>query len=441
MIIPDYVKKVTDKIENAGFEAFVVGGCVRDSIIGRHADDWDVAVSAHPNDIIAILGSENVMPTGIKHGTVTALTDSGTIEITTYRVDGSYIDCRHPSKVTFTSDLTLDLMRRDFTMNAIAYNHRLGMVDPFGGRADIERKIIRCVGDPQKRFGEDALRIMRALRFSAVLGFKIDKSTAKAIHDNRSLLSDIAAERIASELNKLMLAPNPTDVLREYSDVISVFIPEIAACIGFDQKSSRHIYDVWEHILHAVAASPQVLPIRLALLFHDIAKPLCAAADENGILHFRGHQSLGAELASRIMRRLKYDNNTRFTVKLLVENHDTPIRPTRVSVKKALRRFGLNNLEMLLEVKLADNMAKSSEYRYRMQEAIDLKNIMNDITENGECCTLTQLAVNGFDLKKSFDMTGKSIGYTLDTLLNAVIEEKCPNEKNALLDFAQKTFE
>lgn len=440
MIIPDYVKGVTDKIEKAGYEAYVVGGCVRDSILGRPADDWDVAVSARPEEVTAALGAENVIPTGIKHGTVTAVTDGGTVELTTYRIDGDYADCRHPSSVTFTSDLTLDLERRDFTMNAVAYNPRLGIVDPFGGRADIERRVIRCVGDPEKRFREDALRIMRALRFSAVLGFEIDPPTAAAIHRLKNLLSDIAAERIAAELNKLMLAPDPSGALREYSDVVSVFIPELSACIGFDQKSGRHIYDVWEHMLHAVAESPQILPVRLALLFHDIAKPVCAAEDENGALHFRGHQSLGAEMASRIMRRLKYDNSTRFTVKMLVENHDIPIKPTRVSVRRALRRLGADKLGLLLEVKLADNLAKSSEYRCRIQEALDVGELMNDIIENGDCCTLAQLAVNGFDIKKSFDMTGKSIGYMLDTLLDAVINEKCPNEKDALLDLAREKF-
>ena len=337
--------------------------------------------------------------------------------------------------------MTLDLERRDFTMNAVAYNPRSGIVDPFGGREDIERRVIRCVGDPEKRFREDALRIMRALRFSAVLGFEIDPPTAAAIHRLKNLLSDIAAERIAAELNKLMLAPDPSGALREYSDVVSVFIPELSACIGFDQKSERHIYDVWEHMLHAVAESPQILPVRLALLFHDIAKPVCAAEDENGALHFRGHQSLGAEMASRIMRRLKYDNSTRFTVKMLVENHDIPIKPTRVSVRRALRRFGTDKLGLLLEVKLADNLAKSSEYRCRMQEALDVRGLMNGIIENGDCCTLAQLAVNGFDIKKSFDMTGKSIGYMLDTLLDAVIDEKCPNEKDALLDLAREKFE
>lgn len=441
MIIPDYVKGVTDKIEKAGYEAYVVGGCVRDSILGRPADDWDVAVSARPDEVTAVLGAENVIPTGIKHGTVTAVTDGGTVELTTYRIDGDYADCRHPSSVTFTSDLTLDLERRDFTMNAVAYNPRSGIVDPFGGRADIERRVIRCVGDPEKRFREDALRIMRALRFSAVLGFEIDPPTEAAIHRLKNLLSDIAAERIAAELNKLMLAPDPSGALREYSDVVSVFISELSACIGFDQKSERHIYDVWEHMLHAVAESPQILPVRLALLFHDIAKPVCAAEDENGALHFRGHQSLGAEMASRIMRRLKYDNSTRFTVKMLVENHDIPIKPTRVSVRRALRRFGADKLGLLLEVKLADNLAKSSEYRCRIQEALDVGELMNDIIENGDCCTLAQLAVNGFDIKKSFDMTGKSIGYMLDTLLDAVIDEKCPNEKDALLDLAREKFE
>ena len=323
-------------------------------------------------------------------------------------------------------------------MNAVAYNPRSGIVDPFGGRADIERRVIRCVGDPEKRFREDALRIMRALRFSAVLGFEIDPPTAAAIHRLKNLLSDIAAERIAAELNKLMLAPDPSGALREYSDVVSVFIPELSACIGFDQKSERHIYDVWEHMLHAVAESPQILPVRLALLFHDIAKPVCAAEDENGALHFRGHQSLGAEMASRIMRRLKYDNSTRFTVKMLVENHDIPIKPTRVSVRRALRRFGADKLGLLLEVKLADNLAKSSEYRCRIQEALDVRGLMSDIIQNGDCCTLAQLAVNGFDIKKSFDMTGKSIGYMLDTLLDAVIDEKCQNEKGALLEYVQK---
>lgn len=437
MNIPEFVLTAIEKIELAGFSAYVVGGCVRDSLMGLPPHDWDITTSAAPGEIKQIFSDSPVIEVGISHGTVAVVLSNEPVEITTFRIDGEYLDNRRPQSVCFTNSLKEDLSRRDFTINAIAYGLNSGICDPFGGRDDIKSKTIRCVGNPQKRFTEDALRIMRALRFSAVLGFDIESETAKAIHNCRNLLKNIAFERINSELSKLLLSKNPLPVLRQFSDVFSVFIPEISSCVNFNQRNPHHCYSVWEHTIKAISKSERVLPIRLALLFHDLAKPLCAKADSNGILHFRGHPDLSCEIARSALNRLHCDNRTKHTVLMLVKLHDTPLAPDSVSVKKALRDLGEYNLRLLICVKLADNAAKAStpdsaKQRADIQAALKT---LNKITELNECYSLKQLSVNGRDIIETKAVKPTAIGKVLSGLLEAVIEGKCENEKSALLSY------
>ncbi len=434
--IPDYGKTIIEELDKNGFEAYAVGGCVRDRIMGAECADLDIATSASPEAVVSVFGKSRVVPTGIQHGTVTVITDKGTAEVTTYRIDGAYSDHRRPSSVAFTSNLEEDLARRDFTMNALAYNPKTGVVDPFGGRKDISDGIIRCVGDPDVRFAEDALRIMRALRFSATLGFDIAEQTSAALRRHRELLKNISAERIAAEFKKLLTAHNPTPVLREYSDVISVFIPEILPCMGFPKCSENTPLDLWEHTLNAIEASPPIPAVRFALFFCNITMPLRDISTAGDTLFAEPCPSADAELAGMLMRRLKYDNKTRITAKTLIANRCCEIAPNETSIRKALRRFGENTLQMLLCVKAANDTAQSF-FRYRTFEIDEIQTVFNRVLERGDCFDLSQLAVNGSDIKEHFDINGKKIGAVLDLLLDAVIEDKCKNEKTALLSLAE----
>lgn len=440
MIIPSYVSTVLNNLKSSGFEAYAVGGCVRDMLMGKTPSDWDITTSARPFDTEKVFGGYKTIRTGMKHGTITVLIEGHHVEITTYRIDGKYSDNRRPDAVTFTPNLAEDLARRDFTVNAMAYSPDSGIVDLFDGQEDLKNKIIKCVGNAEKRFTEDALRIMRALRFAAVCGFDIEPQTARALGACRHLLRDISSERIASELNKLLLAPNPATVLREYSHVISQILPEITPSIGFDQQNHHHCFDVWEHTLCALENSAPKLPVRLALLFHDLAKPLCATRGMDGQLHFPRHPILGAELASDALRRLKYDNKTRHAVKLLVELHDSTISASKAYIKRMLKAMGQENFAMLLEVKKADNLAKSPEYRRRYDGALRLEQLYNEIIDKNECYCLDMLDVNGSDLMEISDISGTQIGNALDYLLDMVIEGKCENEKKALLRAFKDNF-
>ena len=433
MYLPKIIADTITEIEASGFEAYAVGGCVRDSLMGRQPSDWDITTSALPEDIEKTFSHFTVAETGLKHGTVTVVREKVPIEITTYRIDGEYTDCRRPASVRFTSNLADDLSRRDFTVNAMAYNPSRGIIDIFGGKNDLERKIIRCVGDPEKRFHEDALRIMRAIRFSAVLDFEIEKNTADAAKNCLALLGNISAERISAELNKLITAPDPSYVLQEFRDIIAQILPEVRPAFDFDQKNLHHCFDVWTHTVEAIRHSTPDRFVRLALLFHDLAKPLCAKPDKDGHLHFDGHPSLSAEIANRAMHRLKYDTLTRKTVCSLVALHDLRISADKISVKKALKNIGAETFGRLLEVKLADNLSKSPNFTERYHETLRVKEIYSKIISANECFSLKTLAVNGSDLIAHGMAPGKHLGVILDKLLDSVIEEKCENEKSALL--------
>ena len=433
--IPAPVREILETLETAGHRAWCVGGCVRDALLGRAPEDWDVTTAARPEETMALFG-DRAVPTGLRHGTVTVRTAAGGVEVTTLRRDGAYRDHRRPESVTFTDSLEEDLRRRDFTVNALAVDLRGTLQDPLGGRADLAAGVLRCVGDPDRRFDEDALRILRGLRFTAQLGLAVDPDTAAAIHRNRALLGDIAPERIWTELKKLVTGARAAEVLRSYPDVIGVFWPEVLPMVGFDQRNRHHCYDVWEHTLHALAAIPPEVELRLAMLLHDIGKPNCFTVDEKGQGHFYGHPAESARLAGEMLRRLRADNATTETVVRLVTWHDKNIPRTRSGVARALGKLGERDLRRLLDVKRADNLAQAPEYRAVQGEIDKAEAILDQLLAEGACVSLRQLAVNGRDLL-ALGLSGPAVGRILRTLLDAVLDETLPNQRAALLAAAR----
>lgn len=434
--IPENVEKIIDKLEGSGFEAYIVGGCVRDSILGKEPKDYDITTSALPEQVKTCLDGYSVIDTGIKHGTVTVIADDEYIEITTFRIDGNYSDHRRPDSVSFSENLLDDLSRRDFTINAMAYNRRTGVIDKFGGQKDLFRRIIKCVGEPAVRFNEDALRIMRALRFASELNFTVDTITSAAIHDLRRLLGSVSVERISRELNLLLTGAAPSNVLMEYGDVIATFIPELRPCIGFDQHSRYHVYDIWTHTAVAIEHSKNDKDVRLALLLHDIAKPECCHFDEEGNGHFPGHERRGAEIAANVLRSLHYSNDTIDTVTTLIKYHYiTPI-DDKIVVKQLLATVGTDMFFKLTEVMKGDSRAKQSFCFERVQILESMEKKAAEIIENKECISVTQLDINGSDIA-ALGAEGKEIGDILARLLSLVIEEKVENIKFELIKSAK----
>lgn len=436
--IPAEVKSVLQTLEHSGFEAWCVGGCVRDILRGCTPKDWDVTTSALPEQIRALFAPHS-FPTGLQHGTVTVCTGGRSIEVTTYRRDGAYADSRHPSEVTFTSSLTEDLRRRDFTVNAIAMDVRGNQFDPMHGREDISLRLLRCVGEPDKRFEEDALRIMRGLRFASVLDFSLEPDTAQSIRRNRNALRKIAVERIQCEWNQLLCGPAAVKVLRGFPEVFGVFWPELLPLVGLNQRNFHHCYDVWEHTLHSVAAIPPVLELRLTMLLHDVGKPRTFKVDKKGIGHFYGHAAMSETMANSMMRRLKYSNRRRETVCRLVAWHDWAFPPTEKGVRRALRKLGETNLRQLLAVKRADNLAKHPDFHSTQKLFDEAGRILDDLIQREECFSLRQLAVNGKDVM-GVGFLGPDIGQELQILLNRVLEESLPNERDYLLQSARKDY-
>lgn len=433
--IPAPVRDILETLEAAGHRAWCVGGCVRDALLGRAPEDWDVTTAARPEETMALFG-DRAVPTGLRHGTVTVRAAAGGVEVTTLRRDGAYRDHRRPESVTFTDSLEEDLRRRDFTVNALAVDLRGTLQDPLGGRADLAAGVLRCVGDPDRRFDEDALRILRGARFAAQLGFAIHPDTAAAIHRNRALLGDIAPERIWTELKKLVTGAHAAEVLRAYPDVIGVFWSEVLPMVGFDQRNRHHCHDVWEHTLHALAAVPPEVELRLTMLLHDIGKPNCFTADEKGQGHFYGHPAESARLAGEMLRRLRADNATTETVVRLVTWHDKNIPRTRSGVARALGKLGERDLRRLLDVKRADNLAQAPEYRSVQGEIDKAEAILDQLLAESACVSLRQLAVNGRDLL-ALGLSGPAVGRILRTLLDAVLDETLPNQRAALLAAAR----
>lgn len=447
MVLPENISRALDMLESAGHEAWVVGGCVRDSLMGIIPHDYDITTSALPAETEQVFAGYRLIETGLKHGTVTVLADGSPIEITTYRVDGEYRDSRRPERVTFTRNIRDDVSRRDFTMNGIAYNPKQGYFDEFGGAEDIKAGVIRCIGKPEKRFREDALRIMRGLRFSASLGFEIEENTARAMHDTRELLNKISAERVFSELCGLLTGRNSHlnifRVLTEFRDIAAVIIPEFRECTGFVQHSRFHCFDVYEHCVMSAQKAAEIsagsecrLPLTLAMLLHDIGKPQRFTLGEDGEGHFYGHAAVSADIAEDILRRLKCSNALRERVCTIVRYHDVHLSDTDKSVRRLLRKYGLETVRDICLAHICDDSAKTPECAGRCGEWRAVLSRAETLAPY--CClTLKDLAVDGKALSGLMEPSPE-MGKALKFLLDEVINGNFPNEREFLLKEAAK---
>ncbi|MGI6033754.1 MAG: CCA tRNA nucleotidyltransferase [Coriobacteriales bacterium] len=440
--VPARALRVLEALEAKGHEAYVVGGCVRDAILGRVPNDWDVTTSARPEQTKAAAHAAGfkTADTGIKHGTVTVIVDHEPFEVTTYRSDGAYSDGRHPDEVRFLDSLEGDLARRDFTVNALAYNPSVGLVDEFDGVGDLNRRVLRAVGEPHRRFEEDALRILRGIRFSAQLEFALEKGTAQAIHDDRMLLEKISAERIASEIEKLACAPGCVDVMLGFSDVLTVCIPEIEPSIGFDQRNPHHCYTVWEHCVRACSyAAPDDLVMRLAALFHDIGKPACYFMGEDGIGHFYGHREVSADLFAQAARRLKLPRKLSERVELLVRYHDANLPTTAKGMRHWAVKFSPEVVRQIFELHRCDIKALApGEVAGGLANVDAAEAFFEKSIEQVSVFSLRDLAVNGRDLIELGCAQGPKVGEILSQLLNAVVDGQIPNDRQALLQRAKQ---
>lgn len=437
LILPEEVRKIIGVLKERGYEAYAVGGCVRDSLLGREPDDWDITTSAKPQEIKALF--RRTVDTGLQHGTVTVLMGHNGYEVTTYRLDGEYEDGRHPKEVAFTDNLVEDLKRRDFTINAMAYSEFGGLVDVFDGAGDLRRGIIRCVGDARERFAEDALRILRAVRFCAQLGFSMEAQTMEAIRELSANLRLVSAERIQVELVKLLVSPHPGYLRQAWElGVTGVILPELDLAMKTPQNNPHHIWSVGEHTLKALEEVRADKVLRLAILLHDLGKPLVRTTDEDGIDHFYGHPQEGAELARDILKRLKFDNDTLCKVVSLVRYHGTRPQPSEKNVRKHVNQVGEALYPLLLEVQRADAMAKNPETRQkRLHQLEQIQEIYQGILERKECLSLKDLAVKGGDLIQDGMEPGKEIGRVLNLLLEHVLEEPAHNTKEYLMEYSK----
>ncbi len=438
--LPADVAALLAMLRDAGFPAYTVGGCVRDALLGITPHDWDICTSALPDQMQQVFKDLHTVETGLKHGTLTVVVNHVPYEITTFRVDGEYTDHRHPDSVSFVDNIAEDLSRRDFTVNAMAWSPSSGLVDLFGGREDLAAGVIRCVGDPALRFDEDALRVLRALRFASVYDFSIDPATDAAARKLAPSLHGVAGERIREELLKLLCGKGVGRILRAYPDVLSEIIPEIRPMIGYDQQNHHHSYDLWEHTVRAVENVPAEADFRLAMLLHDTGKPIVRTTDEHGEGHYKGHQAVSAEIAERAADALRLDNATRDRVILMVRYHDIPLRTetgeinlNRSFLLRKLNRFGEKDLRALIRIHRADRIATgySSPEREdrRMKERLDA---LDALLAEQPCFTLKDLAVNGRDLQAE-GLRGKEIGETLQRLLEAVMDGTLENTRDVLL--------
>ena len=431
--MPQAVKEIIATLQQNNFEAYAVGGCVRDSILGREPNDWDITTSAAPEEVKALF--HRTIDTGIEHGTVTVMVDKVGYEVTTYRIDGKYEDGRHPMEVTFTRNLKEDLLRRDFTINAMAYNDTDGLVDIFGGMEDIEHKVIRCVGDPKARFTEDALRLMRAIRFAAQLGYTIEEETREAMKEIAGNLKKISAERIQVELVKTLVSPNPFMMKDAYElGLTKYFMPEFDLAMETMQNNPHHMYTVGEHSLVSVTRIRPDKVLRLAMLMHDFGKPLCITTDEKGIDHYYGHPAKSEEMAREILHRLKFDNDTIRKVCVLIRHHDERIVPGVKYMRRAVARIGEDAFPDLFEVQEADIFAQSQYKKESKLSALEAnRRDYEEMRALNQCVSKAMLAVSGKDLIDCGMKPGKEIGRVLDAMLQDVIEEPDHNEKEYLL--------
>lgn len=436
MNIPKEVQTALQALKNSGYEAYIVGGCVRDMLLGLTPKDFDITTSALPEQIKAVFKAYRIIETGIKHGTVTVVIENTPLEITTFRTDGTYTDNRRPDYVTFTASLKEDVLRRDFTVNAMCYNPEIGLVDYCGGKEDLERKFIRAVGVPAERFKEDSLRILRALRFASVYGFEIEAETANAILEYKHLLKNVASERISVEINKLLCGGNVYRILMDFFPVFEEIFPEFENAKGFSQNSPYHIYDIWEHTAVATGAIKGERICRLAMFFHDIGKLYTYSTDEKGIGHFYNHANVSENKAKDILKRLKYDNETTEKVLKLIKYHDLVIENNEVQIKKLLSKLGEEQFFRLLEIKKADTLAQSKDLAYRLNIVDEISATANRVLEEAQCFSLKDLAVNGNDIM-ALGYKGKRVGEILNLLLENVIANNLPNSKEKLIEYVK----
>ena len=434
--IPEHARAGLELLTEKGYEAYLVGGAVRDLLLGGDPTDFDLATNATPLQILEVFKSNRTILTGFEHGTITVIIGSEPVEITSYRVDGTYSDTRRPDQVTFSHSLEEDVKRRDFTINALAMDASGHVIDFVGGVQDLRKKTIRCVGDPNLRMQEDELRILRALRFSAVLGFLIEKETRHSIFQHKKLLTKVYVERIWSECTELLCGEQADQVLLHYISIIGVVMPELRPMKGFAQYNPHHVYDVLEHTALVVKNTPPQKSLRLAALFHDCGKPAAFSMDTEGVGHFYGHQKISRDIAHEIMLRMKADTKTREQVETLVLWHDTDIEPEEKLIRRRLNQFGETTLRDLLTIKRADMMAQSEKSLYRLEELEKIRTILDKVIEDSTCFSLKDLAIHGEDVIAAGVRPGPRVGKILQEVLHQVIEGTVPNEPEPLRNLA-----
>lgn len=438
-LLPKEVDTVIAALQSAGYSPYLVGGCVREMLRGKAPSDYDMTSDAPPQEVLRLFG-ERAHPTGLQHGTVTVVSGGLPIELTTMRRDGAYKDSRHPDSVTFGTSIEEDLARRDFTVNAIALSPNGTLVDPYGGQKDLNAKILRCVGEPKRRFEEDALRILRLVRFCSVLGFSAEGKTARAAREARGSLAHIAHERVYTEMNKLLLGENVGETLLTFPDILGVPIPEILPCVGFDQCNYHHCFDVWGHTARAVAAVPPKRELRWTMLFHDLGKPRCMTVDGDGVGHFYGHTDISAQMAEDIMARLHFEKALRDSVRAQLECFDDMFPPERAAIHREMAKRGREVTADLLLTKRADNAAKAPDGLARAQEPwLAAQKVYDELIAENACCSIHELGINGKDLAV-IGYRGREIGAVLARLLDEVAAEKLENTREALLKRAQRLW-
>lgn len=439
MRLPEHAARAIAQLEAAGFETWAVGGCVRDSLRGTEPHDWDLCTAARPAQMQTVFAGERVLETGLRHGTLTLLTDGGPLEITTFRADGGYSDGRHPDGVRFVGRIEDDLARRDFTVGAMAWHPERGLCDPFGGRDDLQNGILRAVGDPDTRFQEDALRILRAVRFASKLGFTVEPETAAAMRRQVARLDCIAAERVREELTGMLCGRFVQRALMEFADVIGYVLPELTPMFGCNQQNPHHQYDVWEHSVRATGQVPAEPVLRWSMLLHDCGKPACKTVDEKGIGHFYGHPAVSRELAEGILTRLHFSNEDSARILLLVEQHDRPFGDTDKLLRRRLSRIGEARFRDLLAIKKGDVVGQGT-HPGDIAWLYDMEQCLNRVLAEDACLSLRQLAVDGNDIK-ALGLSGPAVGEMLQALLDAVIDEQTDNTREALLACARARME
>ena len=439
MRLPEHAARAVARLEAAGFETWAVGGCVRDSLRGAAPHDWDLCTAARPEEMQAVFAGARVLETGLKHGTLTLLTDGEPLEITTFRADGAYSDGRHPDGVRFVRRIEADLARRDFTVGAMAWHPQRGLCDPFGGQKDLQNGVLRAVGDPNARFQEDALRILRAVRFASKLGFTVEPETAAAMRRQAARLDCVAAERVREELTGALCGRFARRALMEFADVIGTVLPELEPMFGCAQQNPHHLYDVWEHSARAVEQVPNIPALRWSMLLHDCGKPACKTVDENGVGHFYGHPKVSREIAERILRRLRFSGEDTARILLLVEQHDRPLGDTDKLVRRRLSQIGEARFRDLLAIKKGDAVGQGT-HPEDVAWLHGMEQCLNDVLAAESCFSLRQLAVDGNDIK-ALGLSGPAVGEMLHALLGAVIDGQADNTREALIACARARME